>query len=98
MSEMGLSELKPQDGSSSAKFQRRPSCYHNGSKQRGGLLVPGFVNNGIVGDIIKNEISVSTGRHEDITRQQIMPNLRHGQGFQLNTKDEGRTHGLLGKR
>ncbi len=76
MAEMGLSHLKLMDGSS---VDVKPNYSANITVANKEAAFNWLRNNGL-GDIIKNEISVSFGRNED-TRRQIMLTLRRVTGF-----------------
>ena len=75
MSEMGLSELKLQDGSHLKVATSYRATITEANKE---AAFNRLRNNGL-GDIIKNEISVSFGRNED-NKQHLMLNLRRVKG------------------
>ena len=83
MSEMGLSELKLQDGS----HLKVSTSYKAHITEANKEAAYNWLRNNGLGDIIKNEISVSFGRGE-ITRQHTMLNLRRVKGT-TDTKVEG---------
>ena len=76
MSEMGLSELKLQDGS----HLKVSTSYRATITEANKEAAFNWLRNNGLGDIIKNEISVSLVVTK-ITRQQIMLNLRRVKGF-----------------
>ena len=76
LSEMGLSELRLQDGSSIKVSTSYKAHISEANKE---AAFNWLRKNGL-GDIIKNEISVSFGRTK-ITRRLIMPNLRKVMDF-----------------
>ena len=81
LSEMGLSSLKLADGSSVdvKPFYSATITVQNRDKAFNWLRINGL------GDIIKNEISVSFGRNED-NKAAEYANLAKGQGFQPTQK------------
>ena len=81
MSEMGLSHLKLMDGSS---VDVKPNYSANISIANREAAFNWLRNNGL-GDIIKNEISVSFGRNED-NKAADYAELAKGQGFQPTQK------------
>ena len=81
MSEMGLSELKLQDGSHLKVSTSYRATITEANKEE---AFNWLRNNGL-GDIIKNEISVSFGRNED-NKAASYAELAKGQGFQPTQK------------
>ena len=81
LSEMGLSQLKLADGSS---VDVKPFYSASISAQNKEKAYQWLRNNGL-GDIIKNEISVSFGRNED-NKAASYAELAKGQGFQPTQK------------
>jgi len=81
MSEMGLSQIKLMDGSS---VDVKPYYAANISLKNREAAYNWLRSNGL-GDIIKNEITVSFGRNEDNKAAQYA-NLAKGQGFQPTQK------------
>ena len=81
MSEMGLSELKLQDGSHLKVSTSDRATITEANKE---AAFNWLRNNGL-GDIIKNEISVSFGRNED-NKAASYAELAKGQGFQPTQK------------
>ena len=81
MSEMGLSELKLMDGSA---VEVKPYYAANISLKNREAAYNWLRSNGL-GDIIKNEITVSFGRNED-NKAAEYANLAKGQGFQPTQK------------
>ena len=81
MSEMGLSELKLQDGSHLKVSTSYRATITEANKEE---AFNWLRNNGL-GDIIKNEISVSFGRNED-DKAANYAELAKGQGFQPTQK------------
>ena len=81
MSEMGLAELKLQDGSHLKVSTSYRATITEANKE---AAFTWLRNNGL-GDIIKNEISVSFGRNED-NKAAIYAELAKGQGFQPTQK------------
>ena len=81
MSEMGLAELKLQDGSHLKVSTSYRATITEANKE---AAFTWLRNNGL-GDIIKNEISVSFGRNED-NKAAIYAELARGQGFQPTQK------------
>ena len=81
LSEMGLSQLKLADGSSVdvKPFYSATITVQNRDKAFNWLRINGL------GDIIKNEISVSFGRNED-NKAAEYANLAKGQGYQPTQK------------
>ena len=84
MSEMGLSELKLQDGSHLKVSMSYRATITEANKE---AAFNWLRNNGL-GDIIKNEISVSFGRNED-NKAADYAELAQGSWVSTNTKDEG---------
>ena len=81
MSEMGLSQIKLMDGSS---VDVKPYYAANISLKNREAAYNWLRSNGL-GDIIKNEITVSFGRNED-NKAAEYANLAKGQGFQPTQK------------
>jgi len=81
MSEMGLSHIKLMDGSS---VDVKPNYSANITIANREAAFNWLRNNGL-GDIIKNEISVSFGRNED-NKAADYAELARGQGFQPTQK------------
>ena len=81
MSEMGLAELKLQDGSQLKVSTSYRATITEANKEE---AFNWLRNNGL-GDIIKNEISVSFGRNED-NKAATYAELAKGQGFQPTQK------------
>ena len=81
MSEMGLAELKLQDGSHLKVSTSYRATITEANKEE---AFNWLRNNGL-GDIIKNEISVSFGRNED-NKAANYADLARGQGFQPTQK------------
>ena len=81
LSEMGLSSLKPADGSA---VDVKPYYAANISALNRDAAYGWLRSNGL-GDIIKNDITVSFGRNEDNKAAQYA-NLARGQGFQPTQK------------
>ena len=81
MAEMGLSQLKLMDGSS---VDVKPYYAANISLKNREAAYNWLRSNGL-GDIIKNEITVSFGRNED-NKAAEYANLAKGQGFQPTQK------------
>ena len=81
MSEMGLAELKLQDGSHLKVSTSYRATITEANKE---AAFTWLRNNGL-GDIIKNEISVSFGRNED-NKAAHYAELAKGQGFQPTQK------------
>ena len=81
MSEMGLAELKLQDGSHLKVSTSYRATITEANKE---AAFTWLRNNGL-GDIIKNEISVSFGRNED-NKAASYAELAKGQGFQPTQK------------
>ena len=81
MSEMGLAELKLQDGSHLKVSTSYRATITEANKEE---AFNWLRNNGL-GDIIKNEISVSFGRNED-NKAASYAELAKGQGFQPTQK------------
>ena len=81
MSEMGLSELKLMDGSA---VEVKPYYAANISLKNREAAYNWLRSNGL-GDIIKNEITVSFGRDED-NKATTYVNLAKGQGYQPTQK------------
>ena len=84
MSEMGLAELKLQDGS----HLKVSTTYRATITEANKETAFNWLRDNGLGDIIKNEILVSFGRNED-NKAADYAELAKGQGFQTNTKDEG---------
>ena len=81
MSEMGLSELKLEDGSRLKVSTSYRATITEANKE----AVFNWLRNNGLGDIIKNEISVSFGRNED-NKAASYAELAKGQGFQPTQK------------
>ena len=81
MSEMGLSELKLQDGS----HLKVSTSYKAHITEANKEMAFNWLRNNGLGDIIKNEISVSFGRNED-NKAADYAELAKGQGFQPTQK------------
>ena len=81
MSEMGLSELKLQDGS----HLKVSTSYKAHISEANKEAAYNWLRNNGLGDIIKNEISVSFGRSED-NKAANYAELAKGQGFQPTQK------------
>ena len=81
MSEMGLSELKLQDGS----HLKVSTSYRATITEANKEAAFNWLRNNGLGDIIKNEISVSFGRNED-NKAASYAELAKGQGFQPTQK------------
>ena len=81
MSEMGLSELKLQDGS----HLKVSTSYRATITEANKEAAFNWLRNNGLGDIIKNEISVSFGRNED-NKAAYYAELAKGQGFQPTQK------------
>ena len=81
MSEMGLSELKLQDGS----HLKVSTSYRATITEANKEAAFNWLRNNGLGDIIKNEISVSFGRNED-NKAASYAALAKGQGFQPTQK------------
>ena len=81
LSEMGLSFLKLQDGSSVEVKTKYSATITQANKEK---AFNWLRENGL-GDIIKNEISVSFGRNED-NKAADYANLAKGQGFEPQQK------------
>ena len=81
MSEMGLSELKLQDGS----HLKVSTSYRATITEANKEAAFNWPRNNGLGDIIKNEISVSFGRNED-NKAANYAELAKGQGFQPTQK------------
>ena len=81
MSEMGLSELKHQDGS----HLKVSTSYRATITEANKEAAFNWLRNNGLGDIIKNEISVSFGRNED-NKAASYAELAKGQGFQPTQK------------
>ena len=77
MSEMGLAELKLQDGS----HLKVSTTYRATITEANKEAAFNWLRNNGLGDIIKNEVSVSFGRNEDNKAQQYAV-LAKGQGFE----------------
>ena len=81
MSEMGLAELKLHDGS----HLKVSTSYRATITEANKESAFNWLRNNGLGDIIKNEISVSFGRNED-NKAADYANLAKGQGFQPTQK------------
>jgi hypothetical protein len=81
MSEMGLAELKLQDGS----HLKVSTSYRATITEANKEAAYNWLRNNGLGDIIKNEISVSFGRNED-NKAATYAELAKGQGFQPTQK------------
>ena len=81
MSEMGLAELKLQDGS----HLKVSTSYRATITEANKESAFNWLRNNGLGDIIKNEISVSFGRNED-NKAATYAELAKGQGFQPTQK------------
>ena len=81
MSEMGLAELKLQDGS----HLKVSTSYRATITEANKEAAFNWLRNNGLGDIIKNEISVSFGRNED-NKAANYAELAKGQGFQPTQK------------
>jgi uncharacterized coiled-coil protein SlyX len=81
MSEMGLSELKLQDGS----HLKVTTSYKASITEANKESAFNWLRDNGLGDIIKNEILVSFGRNED-NKAADYANLAKGQGFQPTQK------------
>ena len=81
LSEMGLSELKLQDGS----HLKVSTSYRATITEANKETAFNWLRNNGLGDIIKNEISVSFGRNED-NKAADYAELAKGQGFQPTQK------------
>ena len=81
MSEMGFAELKLNDGS----FLKVSTSYKAHISEANKEAAYNWLRNNGLGDIIKNEISVSFGRYED-NKAADYANLAKGQGFQPTQK------------
>ena len=81
MSEMGLAELKLQDGS----HLKVSTSYRATITEANKEAAFNWLRNNGLGDIIKNEISVSFGRNED-NKAADYAELAKGQGFQPTQK------------
>ena len=81
MSEMGLSELKLQDGS----HLKVSTSYRATITEANKEAAFNWLRNNGLGDIIKNEISVSFGRNED-NKAASYAELAKGHGFQPTQK------------
>tara|TARA_R110000782_G_scaffold207985_1_gene296474 strand:+ start:42 stop:590 length:549 start_codon:yes stop_codon:yes gene_type:complete len=81
MSEMGLSELKLQDGS----HLKVATSYKASITEANKESAFNWLRDNGLGDIIKNEILVSFGRNED-NKAATYANLAKGQGFQPTQK------------
>ncbi len=81
MSEMGLSELKLQDGS----HLKVSTSYRATITEANKEAAFNWLRNNGLGHIIKNEISVSFGRNED-NKAATYAELAKGQGFQPTQK------------
>ena len=81
MSEMGLAELKLQDGS----HLKVSTSYRATITEANKEAAFNWLRNNGLGDIIKNEISVSFGRNED-NKAASYAELAKGQGFQPTQK------------
>ena len=81
MSEMGFAELKLNDGS----FLKVSTSYKAHISEANKEAAYNWLRNNGLGDIIKNEISVSFGRNED-NKAADYANLAKGQGLQPTQK------------
>jgi ABC-type Fe3+-citrate transport system substrate-binding protein len=81
MSEMGLAELKLQDGS----HLKVSTSYRATITEANKEAAFNWLRNNGLGDIIKNEISVAFGRNED-NKAASYAELAKGQGFQPTQK------------
>jgi len=81
MSEMGLAELKLHDGS----HLKVSTSYRAHISEANKEMAYNWLRNNGLGDIIKNEISVSFGRNED-NKAADYAELAKGQGFQPTQK------------
>ena len=81
MSEMGLSELKLQDGS----HLKVSTSYKASITEANKEMAFNWLRNNGLGDIIKNEINVSFGRNED-NKAAEYAELAKSQGFQPTQK------------
>ena len=81
MSEMGLSHLKLMDGSSVDVKPNYSASISIANRE----AAFGWLRNNGLGDIIKNEISVSFGRNED-NKAAAYANLAESQGYQPQQK------------
>ena len=81
MTEMGLSELKLQDGS----HLKVATSYKAHISEANKEMAFNWLRDNGLGDIIKNEISVSFGRNED-NKAADYAELAKGQGFQPTQK------------
>ena len=81
MSEMGLSHLKLMDGSSVDVKPKYSASISIANRE----AAFGWLRNNGLGDIIKNEISVSFGRNED-NKAADYANLAESQGYQPQQK------------
>ncbi len=81
MTEMGLSELKLSDGS----HLKVATSYKAHISEANKEAAYNWLRNNGLGDIIKNEISVSFGRNED-NKAANYADLARGQGFQPTQK------------
>ena len=81
MSDMGFAELKLNDGS----FLKVSTSYKAHISEANKEAAYNWLRNNGLGDIIKNEISVSFGRNED-NKAADYANLAKGQGFQPTQK------------
>ena len=81
MSEMGFAELKLNDGS----FLKVSTSYKAHISEANKEAAYNWLRNNGLGDIIKNEISVSFGRNED-NKAADYADLAKGQGFQPTQK------------
>ena len=81
MSEMGFAELKLNDGS----FLKVSTSYKAHISEANKEAAYNWLRNNGLGDIIKNDISVSFGRNED-NKAADYANLAKGQGFQPTQK------------
>ena len=81
MSEMDFAELKLNDGS----FLKVSTSYKAHISEANKEAAYNWLRNNGLGDIIKNEISVSFGRNED-NKAADYANLAKGQGFQPTQK------------
>ena len=84
MAEMGLSHLKLMDGSSVDVKPNYSASISIANRE----AAFGWLRNNGLGDIIKNEISVSFGRNED-NKAADYAALAEERGFSTDTKVEG---------
>ncbi len=85
MAEQGLSEIKLADGSKvSVKKEFRATVPKDDTKRENALL---WLRTNGLGDIIKNNVSVTFGRGEDDKAEQLL-NLAAENGFQPQQKSD----------